>query len=320
MAVTRISDVIVPAVFTPYVLQEAEKTNNFINSGGVVVDPFLTDFASQGGNTITVPSWKPIDESLATFDPQSDDPTIPAVVYAVAGEAEVAVKISDVKTWGAANLASALAGSNPLTQVADKVAKAVNSNRSYKIVSALTGLFAGPLSTHVSDKSAVAFSADLLIDALAPWGDMAAEDVVLVVHSAIYRSMQKENLITFRPLSDQSILFPTYMGVYRIVVDDTVPTNTGVYTTFLIQPGGIRLGIGPGETVLHEEPLEARGAGVEYMIQRDVFVPHVTGTAWIGTATGPGPSAAQLIVGTNWAKIYADKHIPVAALKSLVGV
>jgi hypothetical protein len=324
MAVTRIADVIIPEVFTPYVLQMAEKSNNMINSGGIVVDPFLSAFALGGGNTITIPSWEAIDQFTGTFDPQLDDPAVMAPVNAVKAEAEVAVKLSDVKTWGAANLASALAGSNPLSQVADKIAKAINTNRQFKIVSALTGLFAGPLAaTNLVDASAAPFEAGLLIDALAPWGDMANEAVVLVVHSAVYRSMQKENLITFRPLSEQNILFPVYMGQYLIVVDDTVPV-TGVapalvYTSYLLKPGAIRIGVGAGETILHEEPLQAGGAGVEYFIQRDTYVPHVVGTAWIGTATGAGPQPAALSNGANWAAVYTPKHIPVAALLSLAG-
>ncbi len=322
MAITKIADVVVPEVFTPYVMQQAIKTNNLINSGGVVIDGFLSAFAAQGGNTINVPSWEAIDASTGTFEAQTDDDTDIAGLNNVDSGTEVAAKLSDVKTWGAANLASALAGSNPLTQVASKVAQAVNTNRQYKIVSMLKGFFAsgGALaSSHLNDQSGVAFSADLLIDTLAPWGDQANEQVVLVVHSAIYRSMQKENLITFRPLSDQSIMFPVYMGQYLIVVDDTVPVATSVYTSYMLKPGAIKLGLGNGETVLWSEPLQGNGAGVEYMIQRDVFVPHMTGMAYVGAATGAGPSAATLATAASWAKVYTDKQIPVAALNSLVG-
>lgn len=321
MAITKIADVVVPEAFTPYVLEQAVKTNNMINSGGIVIDPFLSTFANSGGNTINVPSWEAIDSGTGAFDAQSDDDTIIATANPVTTKTEVAAKLSDVKTWGAANLASALAGSNPLTQVASMVAKAINTNRQYKVVQMLKGMFgvAGALTaSHLNDQSAVAFSADLLIDTLAPWGDEANESVVLVVHSAIYRAMQKENLITFRPLSDQSIMFPVYMGQYMIVVDDTVPSAVGVYTSYLLKPGAIRLGLGDGATVLHDAPLQGNGAGVEYMIQRDVFVPHVTGMAYVGAATGAGPDAATLATPASWAQVYTDKQIPIAALMSLV--
>lgn len=321
MAATRISDVVVPEVFTPYVLQEAEKKNALIQSGGAVLDPFLSAFVQGGGKTVNVPSWEAIDSGDGEFEAQNDDPTDVATANAVGSGTEIAVRLADVKTWGAANLASALAGSNPLTQVASKVAGAVNTNRQFKIVSSLKGLFgtAGALtSSHLNDQSAVAFSADLLIDTLAPWGDMANEMVTLVVHSAIFRSMQKENLITYRPLSDQTIMFPVYMGQYMIVVDDTVPVATSVYTSYLLKPGAIRMGLGMGETVLHAEPLQANGAGVEYMIQRDQFTAHVGGVAYVGTPAGVTPTAAELATPASWAKVFTNKQIPVAALKSLV--
>ncbi len=325
MAVTKISDVVVPEVFTPYVLQEAEKTNNLILSGGVVVDPFLSAFLQGGGYTINVPSWEAIDGGTGTFENQSDDSTVVATANAVGSGTEIAVRCADVKTWGAANLASALAGSNPLTQVAAKVAGAINTNRQYKIIQMLKGFFgvSGALTaTHLNAQPTVPFSADLLIDTLAPWGDMAGDMVVLVVHSAIFRSMQKENLITFRPLSDQNIMFPTYMGTYAIVVDDTVPVASGVYTTYLLKPGAIKMGLGLGETVLWAEPLQANGAGVEYLIQRDQFTPHMTGMAWVGTPTAGNatPTPADMALPANWAQVYTSKHIPVAALTSLVGV
>ncbi len=322
MAATAISDVVVPEVFAPYAMQEAEKTNRLIQSGGVVIDGALSTFADAGGKTIDVPSWEAIDSGDAEFEAQTDDESDEATVNAVGTGEEIAVKMKDVKVWGSANLAAALAGSNPLTQVASKVAGAINTNRQFKIVSILKGLFgtAGALtSSHLNDQSGVAYSSDLLIDTLAPWGDMSNEMVVLVVHSAIFRSMQKENLITYRPLSDQSIMFPVYLGQYLIVVDDTAPVSGSVYTSFMLKPGAIRMGIGQGETVLHTEPLKGNGAGIEYFIQRDTYVPHVGGVAWTGTPSGVFPTSAELATPGNWTKVFSNKHIPVAALKSLVG-
>lgn len=321
MAATRITDVVIPEVFTPYVRQMAEKTNRLILSGAAVADPFLSAFAQGGGQTINVPSWNAIDSGTGAFDAQTDDPADMADVNAVTSATEVAVRLADVKTWGAANLATVLAGSNPLEQVASKVAGAINTNRQYKTLQELAGMFAsgGALaSSHLNDKSTTAYSADLLIDTLAPWGDMSNETVTLVVHSAIFRSMQKENLISYRPLSDQNILFPVYMGQYLIVVDDTAPVSGSVYTSYMFKQGAIRLGFGPGETVLHSEPLQGNGAGVEYFIQRDSFVSHVSGMKWTGTPAGATPTAAELATAGNWAKAFTNKHIPVVALKSLV--
>ena len=181
MAATRITDVVIPEVFTPYVQQMAEKTNNFILSGAAVSDPFLSAFAQGGGQTINVPSWNAIDGSTGAFDAQTDDPSDMADVNAVGSATKVAVRLADVKTWGAANLATMLAGSNPLEQVAAKVAGAVNTNRQYKTLQSLAGMFAsgGALATsHLNDQSSTAYSADLLVDTLAPWGDMANGGVV----------------------------------------------------------------------------------------------------------------------------------------------
>jgi hypothetical protein len=319
MANTKISDVIVPEVFTDYVLEQANKTNRLIQSGGAVISPAISTFLAGGGLTLNVPSWKAIDSG--DFEDATDDTTA-ATVNAVTGDKQIAVRMEYSKTWGAANLATALAGDNPLRQVGAQVASAVLAERQGRIISMLNGMFgtSGALTaTHLNDESTTAFSADLLIDTLAPWGDVADGMVTLVVHSAIFRSMQKENLITFRPLSDQSIMFPVYMGQYLIVVDDTCPKVGNVYTSYMFKPGAIQLGVGQGETVLHSEPLEGKGKGIEYVIQRDTFAAHVTGMKFTSdTITGETPTKANLAVVANWAKVYADKFIPVAALKSLV--
>ena len=319
MANTKVTDVVVPEIFTPYVLEEANKTNNMILSGAASVSPVLNGFLAGGGLTVNVPSWKAIDSG--DFENSTDD-TTSATVNAVLSGQQIAVRQAFNKTWGAANLAAALAGDNPLRAVASGVAGALNAERQSRVIAMLNGMFGagGALaSTHLNDESTSAFDPDFLIDTLAPWSDMANSNVVLVVHPAIYRSMQKLNLITFVPLSEQEIRFPIFMGQYFVVVDDTVPVATNVYTSYVLKPGAIMLGNGAGETVVHSEPLEGKGAGMEYIIQRDQFAAHIAGMKFTSdTITGVTPTKADLAVADNWTKVFTDKHIPVAALKTLV--
>jgi hypothetical protein len=56
-AVIRLSDVVVPEVYSRYLIQDSIKTTNFYRSGILEVDPVLSGFLDGGGETINIPFW-----------------------------------------------------------------------------------------------------------------------------------------------------------------------------------------------------------------------------------------------------------------------
>src|ERR1700733_5006820 len=57
---TQISDVIVPAIFTPYTQQLTMEKTALIQSGVAQRDDFIDNLLAGGGLTFTVPSWQDI--------------------------------------------------------------------------------------------------------------------------------------------------------------------------------------------------------------------------------------------------------------------
>ena len=56
MAVTKIADVVVPQIFTPYKQQITEQKSALIQSGVVVRDPALDTMLAGGGLTFNTPA------------------------------------------------------------------------------------------------------------------------------------------------------------------------------------------------------------------------------------------------------------------------
>ncbi|MEO1772986.1 hypothetical protein [Candidatus Enterococcus ferrettii] len=80
------------------------------------------------------------------------------------------------------------------------------------------------------------------MDAKQLLGDSADRLSMIVMHSAVYTALQKQNLIAFIPNARGEVNIPTYLG-YQVVIDDGVPASgTGaskVYTSYLFASGAI---------------------------------------------------------------------------------
>lgn len=324
MALTRVQDVIVPAVFSPYVSDMALATSRAITSGAVTVDPTLNAFLAGGGLTVSIPSWPAIDDSEAYKVPT--DVVTEITPLRTTANRQVAVRVKGVEAYNTTKLASALAGSNPLQDVAARIATAINNKRQVALMAQLDGLFTTALEDLENDiasgvGAAGEFSKEALVDTMAPFGDFLGLDSVLVVHSDVYRKMQKEQTVVtnYIPVGEVSVRIDSYLG-YPVIVDDNgtkVPGTTPLYKTYIVRPGAIGMGTGTVEVVPHSEPLQGNGGGVDYLILRDTFSFHVGGTRFTSdTITGETPSTANLALAANWAKVLDDKQIGVARLVS----
>ena len=78
-------------------------------------------------------------------------------------------------------------------------------------------------------------------------GDAADALTALIMHSAVYTTLQKQNLIAFIPNARGEVNIPTYLG-YRVIIDDGVPVSGSgderVFTTYLVGSGAIGRGEG----------------------------------------------------------------------------
>ena len=86
MAETRISNVIVPEVFVPYVQNRTAELNAFVQSGVVEVDPRIQVGLRAGGESVNMPFWNDLG---STEDVLSDQKSL--TVNAITAGQDVAV-------------------------------------------------------------------------------------------------------------------------------------------------------------------------------------------------------------------------------------
>ena len=316
MAVTKIADVIVPEIFTPYVIEKTAEKSRILTSGIAVANPKLNELVSGGGTTIQMPYWK----DLSGADEVLSDQT-PLTPGKIGADKDIAALLLRGKAWGANELAGALAGDDPMAAIGDRVADYWARQEQKMLVSVLTGVFAAAsMANHVLDKSAATGGIDgpMVLDAKQLLGDSADQLQAIMMHSAVFTELQKQNLIQYTTTSDGKIAFPTYLG-YQIIVDDGMPVDTTgnnpIYTTYLFARGAIGRGEGTPVSLTSTETDRDSLAGEDFLINRRALVLHPMGVKWKGTPAGSTPSNAELATGTNWERVYEDKNVGLVAIK-----
>ena len=316
MAVTKIADVIVPEIFTPYVIEKTAEKSRILTSGIAVANPRLNELVSGGGTTIQMPYWK----DLTGADEVLSDQT-PLTPGKIGTDKDIAALLLRGKAWGANELAGALAGDDPMAAIADRVADYWARQEQKILVSVLTGAFAAAsMSNHVLDKSAATGGIDgnMVLDAKQLLGDSADQLQAIMMHSAVYTELQKQNLIQYTTTSDGKITIPTYL-TYQVIIDDGMPVdttgNTPIYTTYLFARGSIGRGEGTPVSLTPTETDRDSLAGEDFLINRRALVLHPMGVKWKGNPAGVIPSNAELATGTNWERVYEDKNIGLVSIK-----
>lgn len=332
---TRISDVVVPEIFAPYVQTLTEEKSRIIRSRVVERDAFLDQFLAGAGLTINAPSWKDLDND--TENVSSDDPGTTSTPNKIGSMTEIAVRMSRNQSWKTADLAAALAGSDPADAIAVRVADYWVRRLQAMVIAAMKGVFAdnaaAPAATeHTEDDlthdiggvayidGVTNFSAEAFIDALTTMGDSQQDLGIAFVHSIVFARMQKNNMIDMVPDSDQKIMIPTFLG-REVIVDDGMPVTGGVYDTWIFGAGALRLGMGspkvPAET--QRKPDEGNGAGTEILYSRTEWCVHPKGHKYAGSPANGGPSNANssnnLAHVDSWQRVFPErKQIKIARL------
>lgn len=312
MPVTKIADVIVPELFTQYVIEKTAEKSRILQSGIAIANPKLNELVTAGGLTINMPFWQ---------DLQGDDEVLsdqnPLTPGKIGANKDVAALLMRGKAWGANDLAGALAGDDPMRAIADRIADYWARKEQKVLVSVLGGVFASEImQDHVLDKSAQKIDGTIVLDGKQLLGDSAENLQAIMMHSAVYTELQKQNLIEFVPASDGKVMIPKYL-TYDVIVDDGMPydAESGVYTTYLFARGVIGRGEGTPVDFVSTETDRDSLAGEDYLIHRRAFVMHPMGIKWVGNPAGVTPSNAELATGTNWERVYESKNIGMVAIK-----
>lgn len=325
MADTKISDVIVPEIFNPYVMNRTTELTLLYMGGIVSNDAELNRLAQSGGSTINMPFWN----DLTGDDELLSDSRALTPGKITAGN-DKAVMHFRGKAWAVNDLAAALAGDDPMRAVGDLVANYWARRQQRVLISSLQGVSADNVANDAGDMvvdiaaddtasvtDATRFSGEAFIDAEATFGDAIGAVSGMAVHSVVYNAMKKQQSIEFIPDADGRATIATYQGK-RVLVDDGMPVLDGAtsgkkYVSYLFGAGAI--GYGEGSAKMPTETDRDSLAGIEYLITRRHFLLHPRGVRFTGASVAEvSPSNAELATAGNWDRVYDRKQVRIASL------
>lgn len=322
MAGTTISDIIVPELFNPYVIQKTMEKSAFFSSGIITRNPAFDALASEAARTHNMPFFEDLQGDA---DNVVEGQTIEA--QKITSKKDVSTTIMRRQKWSASNLSAALAGKDPMAAIGELVAGYWARQYQKELINILSGVFASTsMKDHILDISALEgdaanISASAVIDTLQLMGDAQDQLSAVIMHSATKAFLKKKNLIATERDS-VNVEFDTYQG-RRVIVDDGCPVSGGVYTTYFFGAGAIAYGEGSPvafvQTEIERDPDD--GAGVDMLYNRRCFIMHPRGVAWTNAqrANPESPTRAELANAKNWNRVYESKAIRMVALKHKVG-
>ena len=334
--VTRLSDVIVPPIFSPIVQTMTEEKSRLIASGAIVSDPVLNANLSGAGVTFNEPSYKDLDNDAENIS--TDDPATLSSPNKIGTLTEIQVRLSRNNSWSSMDLTADLSGSDPMNAIANRVSDYWKRREQAAFIATMAGVFANnatvtdayhtqnDMTVNVSGASftlgTTNFTAESFIDATVTLGDSMADLSMLCVHSIVYSRMLKNNLIDFiqDSVNGQAVRIPTFLG-RELVVDDGMPFSSGIFETWLFGRGAIRHGRGAPKvpTEVNRIAAAGNGSGQDILHNRVEWCMAPVGYAYMGAAPNGGPSnlatTNNLAAAGSWRRVFPErKQIKIARL------
>ena len=328
MATLR-SDIIVPEIFTPYLIEATTQRDAFLSSG--VVQPMAELDASEGGDFINVPFFSA--NLSGDFEVLTDSSSLtPGKITA---NKQVGVVLHRGRAFESRDLAALAAGADPMAAIATKVASYVANQRQKDLIKCLEGVFGGLTSNTGAafidlsfDKTGqTALGPRQVAKARALLGDQGDKLTAVAMHSAVYYDLVERKAIDYITntearlstaatgastinaiagsiasayAGDNSV--PTFMGLRVIVSDDLAPTSTN-YPIYFFTAGAIASGEQMALRTETDRDILAKSDAMAIDLH---YCYHPIGAKW---GTTVNPTQAQLATIGNWTKVYETKNI-----------
>ena len=335
MATLR-SDIIVPEIFTPYLIEATTQRDAFLSSG--VVQPMAELDASEGGDFINVPFFSA--NLSGDFEVLTDSSSLtPGKITA---NKQVGVILHRGRAFESRDLAALAAGADPMAAIATKVAAYVANQRQKDLLKCLEGVFGGLTSNTGAafidlsfDKTGqTALGPRQVAKARALLGDQGDKLTAVAMHSAVYYDLVERKAIDYITntearlstaatgastinaiagsiasayAGDNSV--PTFMGLRVIVSDDLAPTSTN-YPVYFFTAGAIASGEQMALRTETDRDILAKSDAMAIDLH---YCYHPIGAKW---GTTVNPTQAQLATIGNWTKVYENKNIGIVRCTS----
>ena len=320
MAITKFANmVVVPEHFTTYVNERTTEKSALVQSGVAAPDARVAQVINstpQGGNMITMPFYKPLSGDDEIF---GEDALTPDGVQTGSERATLLIR---QKAWGTTDLARVKGGSDPMAAIMNMVSDWWLEREQAVFISVLKGLFgaSGALTAkHLLDIStqsgaAAVIGVDATLDAKDLMGDAYKKITAIAMHSATFTKLQKQQKIETVYSSDLKVNIDTYLG-YRVIVDDSMPVNAGVYDTYLIGAGAFTRDSGTPDGLISTETDRDKLKAEDFLINRKAFVLHPNGISFKGTPTKAYATNQDLETASNWELVKGAKNVPIVCLR-----
>ena len=340
MATVR-SDIIIPEVFTPYVIEQTTQRDAFLASG--VVQPLAELNATEGGDFVNVPFWKA--NLSGDFEVLTDSTSLtPGKITA---DKQISVILHRGRAFESRDLAALAAGSDPMAAIGAKIGAYIANQRQKDLLSALSGVF-GSINANDSNSALFANCIDSesgdtptslspkhVAKAKSILGDAGDQLTAVAMHSKVYYDLVERKLVDYVVAGDTNQgatasggsiapayaagnnTVPTYCGLRVIVSDDVATTGSGAsteYSTYFFTPGAIASGEQAGLTMETDRDILAKSDAMAVDLH---YTYHPVGTKWAVTTTNP--TRAQLETVGNWSKVYEQKNIGIVRATNVSG-
>ena len=335
MAETKITNVVVPEVYSDYAMERSIYHSALYKSGIVVRDSVIDTNLNGGAKQFTTPFWKDLIHP-ANMDEVPDEEQNVATDNIEASQFNVRRQFR-VKKWGANDMSAVLAGTDPIDAITGMVENFWYKALQNTLFASVRGVIADNAITNDSDmvldltvKSGndAKISSEAIINAIFLMGDKFQEISAISMHSVPYSRLVLNNLIDFTPDSEQNVGFGTYLGKTVILDDDQTSTletvggtaNTPVYWTTLYKRGAFGYGESASNYLMTEVDRDSdKGGGIDFLHSRRVFALHPAGFHWVeGTLSKEFPTNTELAVADHWTRAYSSvKNVGFVVLKTL---
>ena len=330
MAVLR-SDIIIPEIFTPYVIEQTTQRDSFLASG--VVAPMAELNATEGGDFVNVPFFSA--NLSGDFEVLSDSSSL--TPGKISTDKQIGVILHRGRAFESRDLAALAAGSDPMAAIGQKIGAYIANQRQKDLLACLDGVFG---SINANDSNSAFFG--LTIDSesgdtptgLSPkhvakarsiLGDQGDKLTAVCMHSKVYYDLVERKMVdyvlasdgnggsatasggTIAPAYGGDNTVPTYCGLSVIVSDDVSTTGSGSsteYSTYFFTAGAVASGEQAGLTTETDRDILAKSDAMAIDLH---YTYHPVGSKWAVTTTNP--TRSQLETVGNWSKVYETKNI-----------
>ena len=331
---TQRSDLIVPEVFSDYLVEATTATDSFLQSGIVTPLAQLNLSSERGGDFVQVPAYKA--NLSGDFEVLTDSTSMtPGKIEA---DKQIAAVLHRGRAFSSRDLASlAIGGSlDPMRAIGDKLASYVNNQKQKDLYACLTGAFGSlnnndsnsALFTHCIDSESgdtpTALSPRHVAKAQSILGDQGSKLTSVAMHSKCYYDLIERRAVDFVLAGDvngggatasggsiQNAFgnpnIASFMGLNIIVSDDIPTTGSGSsteYSVFFFAQGSVVTGEQAPQRVQTDRDILA----LEEAMAVDLhYIYHPVGLKYAVTTVNPNRTVLETV--GSWSKVYDTKNI-----------